>query len=81
LNFSFFTVLDRGMTTKVPRTAMILAAGLGARMGQLTTEMPKTLLTVQRRPILAHILWANRCGNIWPTKPVLKLPIPTNVMG
>jgi MurNAc alpha-1-phosphate uridylyltransferase len=44
------------MTTKVPRTAMILAAGLGARMGQLTTEMPKTLLTVQRRPILAHIL-------------------------
>lgn len=44
------------MTRKIPRTAMILAAGMGARMGQLTTEAPKTLLPAHGRPILANIL-------------------------
>ncbi len=44
------------MTTTTPRTAMILAAGLGERMGALTAATPKTLLPVLGRPILDHIL-------------------------
>ena len=36
--------------------AVILAAGKGTRMGDLTDEMPKPMLHVQGRPILEHIL-------------------------
>jgi UDP-N-acetylglucosamine diphosphorylase / glucose-1-phosphate thymidylyltransferase / UDP-N-acetylgalactosamine diphosphorylase / glucosamine-1-phosphate N-acetyltransferase / galactosamine-1-phosphate N-acetyltransferase len=36
--------------------AVILAAGKGTRMGDLTDEMPKPMLRVQGRPILEHIL-------------------------
>ena len=36
--------------------AVILAAGKGTRMGELTQELPKPMLPVQGRPILEHIL-------------------------
>lgn len=36
--------------------AVILAAGKGTRMGDLTTDLPKPMLQVQGKPILQHIL-------------------------
>ena len=39
-----------------PRTAMLLAAGLGQRMRPLTTHTAKPLLTLGGRPLLDHAL-------------------------
>ncbi|NOZ82507.1 MAG: phosphocholine cytidylyltransferase family protein [Euryarchaeota archaeon] len=36
--------------------AVILAAGLGSRLGEFTRYKPKTLLTVGGKPLIAHIL-------------------------
>ena len=36
--------------------AMVLAAGAGSRMGELTRDCPKPMLQVQGKPILEHIL-------------------------
>jgi dTDP-glucose pyrophosphorylase len=36
--------------------AVILAAGRGTRMGEMTDEIPKPMLPVRGRPMLAHIL-------------------------
>jgi len=36
--------------------AMVLSAGAGSRMGDLTREYPKPMLLVQGKPILEHIL-------------------------
>ena len=36
--------------------AVILAAGKGTRMRELTNELPKPMLRVQGRPILEHII-------------------------
>jgi dTDP-glucose pyrophosphorylase len=36
--------------------AVILAAGKGTRMGELTNQLPKPMLCVQGKPILEHIL-------------------------
>ena len=36
--------------------AVILAAGKGTRMRELTNELPKPMLRVQGRPILQHIV-------------------------
>lgn len=36
--------------------AMVLAAGAGSRMGELTKDCPKPMLLVQGKPILEHIL-------------------------
>ena len=38
------------------RTAVVLAAGRGSRLGALTADMPKPLITIGRRPLIAHIL-------------------------
>jgi NDP-sugar pyrophosphorylase family protein len=38
------------------RSAVILAAGRGTRMGGLTAELPKPMLPVHGRPILEHVL-------------------------
>ena len=40
----------------VEMKAVILAAGKGTRMRELTNELPKPMLRVQGRPILEHIV-------------------------
>lgn len=38
--------------------ALLLAAGMGTRLKEMTTELPKSLLPLTDRPILAHIFEA-----------------------
>ncbi len=38
------------------RRAVILAAGRGTRMGEMTAEIPKPMLLVRGRPMLEHVL-------------------------
>ena len=44
--------------------AVILAAGKGTRMGELTTELPKPMLPVHGRPILQHIIEGLRAAGV-----------------
>src|SRR5260370_41514042 len=44
--------------------AVILAAGKGTRMRELTNELPKPMLKVQGKPILEHIIAGLRSAGI-----------------
>lgn len=44
--------------------AVVLAAGKGTRMGELTAELPKPMLTVAGKPLLEHVLDRLRAAGI-----------------
>lgn len=44
------------MAIKIQMKAMVLCAGFGTRLGGITREIPKPMLPLQGRPMLAYIL-------------------------
>jgi len=52
------------MTSRVCKTALILAAGIGSRARSLTAGRPKCLMDLEGRPVIAWILGALRKAGI-----------------
>ena len=54
-----------------PDTAMIMSAGFGTRMGALTADTPKPLLSVAGRPLIDHAL--GYCAEVGVRRHVINL--------
>ncbi|MFN0206594.1 MAG: sugar phosphate nucleotidyltransferase [Planctomycetota bacterium] len=48
--------LNNNSTNAPIRTAIVMAGGLGERMGALTQDRPKSLIPVAGRPLIEHVL-------------------------
>ena len=49
--------------TKIDK-AVVLAAGRGTRMGELTDDLPKPMIEVRGKPVLQHIVEGLRAANV-----------------
>jgi mannose-1-phosphate guanylyltransferase len=49
------TILSRHLEAKCPKHAIILCGGEGTRLRPITYEIPKALIPVQGKPLVAHI--------------------------
>lgn len=56
--------LKAEIAVEVPRTAMVMAAGLGKRMRPLTATKPKPLIEVSGKPLLDHVLARLRTAGV-----------------
>ena len=56
--------LKAEIPAEVPRTAMVMAAGLGKRMRPLTATKPKPLIEVVGKPLLDHVLERLRAAGV-----------------